>query len=615
MTDHNSDDDIRTKREWHYNNQRSSYRSSLNSTKSSVPPPTRSRTHSFLHRLEDFDLDLEKAQTPTSPDRADSDTIPYAIDNASPAPSVPYTKRRSDNNTKRRSDRSDYSGLRKEYGTRSTPSSRAGDEIGFDDLIVPEPWRQLYGVNTNSPTLPQPLHSSRSREQGRHTHRDNADSPHSRASKAQRSRRPAFPLGRGSSNNRSGSQLNITALPSIEDMRQANAADGYAHANGSSPQAKTASRLATELYTVSYLIFFAIWGTLARLGLQALTFYPGAPVIFSELWANVAGTFVMGFLAEDRRLFRAEWGNRGDQLPEPSDRPAELSHQDHLEEQRAKARHGKVKKTIPMYIGLATGFCGSFTSFSSFMRDAFLALSNDLRSPINHPYPQNVSIPPVSSTVSRNGGYSFLALCATIIVTLTACYCALKAGAHLALLLDPITPTLPFRFTRRIIDPVFVFFGWGVWLGALLLCIFPLHNAWRSQALFACVFAPLGCLARYYVSLRLNPMMPSFPLGTFAVNIFGTAVLGMAYDLQHVQLGTEMVGASVVGCQVLQGIMDGFCGTLTTVSTWIVELDTLKRGHAYVYGAVSVASGVGLLIVVMGSVRWTVGWAEIICVT
>lgn len=37
------------------------------------------------------------------------------------------------------------------------------------------------------------------------------------------------------------------------------------------------SRLATQIYTLSYLILFSIFGTLARLGLQALTSYPGAP--------------------------------------------------------------------------------------------------------------------------------------------------------------------------------------------------------------------------------------------------------------------------------------------------------------------------------------------------
>ena len=117
---------------------------------------------------------------------------------------------------------------------------------------------------------------------------------------------------------------------------------------------------ATELYTVSYLVLFSILGTLARLGLQWLTSYPAAPSTFPVLWPNFAGTLVMGFLAHDLRLFRQEWGHQ---------------------QTDTSTSHAKVKKTIPLYIGLTTGFCGSFTSFSSFMRDVFLAFLNELHPP------------------------------------------------------------------------------------------------------------------------------------------------------------------------------------------------------------------------------------------
>ena len=96
--------------------------------------------------------------------------------------------------------------------------------------------------------------------------------------------------------------------------------------------------------------------------------------------------------------------------------------------------------------------------------------------------------------------------------------------------------------------------------------------------------------------------------------MFGTAVLGMSYDLQRVAIG-GVAGGSVVGCQVLQGVEDGFCGALTTVSTWMLELDTLKRGHAYVYGASSVVAGLSIITVIMGSVRWSIGWEAVACVT
>lgn len=391
-------------------------------------------------------------------------------------------------------------------------------------------------------------------------------------------------------------------------------ADRY-HQSFPTPGAQRMSRLKTELYTVSFLVFFAIWGTLARLGLQALTFYPGAPVIFSELWANVVGTFIMGFFVEDMRLFREEWGSSSDSvvleqpLEQPADQPAEQHQEPEKKRPMDKKSHGKVKKTIPLYIGLTTGFCGSFTSFSSFMRDAFLGMSNDLPAPAYHP-----SSSPSSSLVPRSAGYSVMSLLAVLILTTALCTSALTLGAHLATLLDPITPTLPFRTTRRLTDPLFVLVGLGSWLAAVLLAALPPHNAWRGQALFACVFAPLGCLGRYYVSLALNPVVPSFPLGTFAANMLGTAVLGMSFDLQRVAIG-GVAGGGVLGCQVLQGVQDGFCGALTTVSTWVVELKGLRRANAYLYAVVSVGVGVSVLTVVMGSVRWSIGWEAVACAT
>lgn len=399
-------------------------------------------------------------------------------------------------------------------------------------------------------------------------------------------------------------------------------AEGTGEEKGLRQQESYISQPRTQLYTVSYLVFFSIMGTLARLGVEWLTFYPGAPVVLSVLWANFAGSLVMGFLAQDRRLFQEESGThidvrKHDVGDESSDTVAAIK------------SHGKVKKTIPLYIGLATGFCGSLTSFSSFIRDVFFALSNDLPTPIDYPYAASAAVFK-TSTVPRSGGYSFMAVLAVIILTVCLSLGALKTGAHIAIALDPITPTLPFFFTRKIIDPLFVFLAWGSWLGAVFMAIWPPdrpqgtdshgsweNETWRGQAIFAICCAPVGCLLRFYALLKLNAVMPSFPLGTFAVNMIGTAVLGMAFDLQHVPVNSsgDPVGGGRLGCQVLQGIVDGFCGCLTTVSTWVIELDGLKTRHAWTYGTLSVSVALALLVVIMGSVRWTVGFSTPACVT
>jgi fluoride exporter len=374
-----------------------------------------------------------------------------------------------------------------------------------------------------------------------------------------------------------------TSTPSPEVPQELKRKD---HGKGSFENEPRSSFL-TELYTISWLIFFSFWGTLARLGVEAITLYPNTPFPSRVLWANLGGSFILGLLTEDRRLFREEWGH-----PDPD---------------ASWSTHGKVKKTIPLYIGLATGFCGCFTSFSSFMRDGFLALTNALEpaSPTS-PYHVDHVIP------HRNGGFSFEATLAVLIIHPAVSLSALIAGAHFALLLQPVAPVIPFRLVRRFLDPLAVVLAFGCWIGAVLLAIFPPGDRihWRTRATMPLIFSPPGVLLRFYASRYLNSRLPSFPLGTFCVNIFGTMVLGMAWDLQH----ASSIGAlSANSCAVLHGIMEGFCGCLTTVSTWVLELSGLRRRHAWLYGLTSVGVGLGAMVVIMGSMGWTVGFTVPVC--
>ena len=99
----------------------------------------------------------------------------------------------------------------------------------------------------------------------------------------------------------------------------------------------------TELYTVSYLIFFSILGTLARLGVQWITFYPGTPVVTPVIWANFGGSLIMGFLAEDQGLFR---DNSNSDIPEGERKRSQSKTSDDLA-QLAKAEHTKRKENHP----------------------------------------------------------------------------------------------------------------------------------------------------------------------------------------------------------------------------------------------------------------------------
>lgn len=379
-----------------------------------------------------------------------------------------------------------------------------------------------------------------------------------------------------------------------------------------SPKPRRVSKFMRITYIVSYLVLFSLVGTLLRLAIQCLTFYPGTPVNTSVLWANVGGSTIMGFLSEDQELFRFE--DVESRIPEPE-----------RNNHRQRAAHLKAhKKTIPLYIGLTTGLCGSLTSFSTFIRDAFLALSNNLAVPIGSYAEVSLFMPGPVGVRAPNGGFSFMALVAILFTEIGLSLVGLFMGAHIAICLSHWTPRLSQLWLRKYLDPLTVVLACVSWVVVIcLVVLLPRHqetvtlwssNIWRGPFLFSLVFAPVGCLIRFFLSLKLNGRIVSFPLGTFVVNVGGTMVLGMAYSLQHAPVNPSQLGmGGFTGCQILQGIMDGFCGCVTTVSTWVLELSDLRRRHAYVYGGLSVAVALCSLVVEIGSLKWTRGLATPAC--
>lgn len=89
------------------------------------------------------------------------------------------------------------------------------------------------------------------------------------------------------------------------------------------------------------------------------------------------------------------------------------------------------------------------------------------------------------------------------------------------------------------------------------------------------------------------------------------AILGICYDFRNASSIAAAPTGSVAAYLVLEGIIEGFCGCTTTVSTWVAEVTSLRRRHAYVYGLASMAIALGLLVLIMGSLGWTSGFGDI----
>ncbi|HET7328403.1 MAG TPA: fluoride efflux transporter CrcB [Nocardioidaceae bacterium] len=112
--------------------------------------------------------------------------------------------------------------------------------------------------------------------------------------------------------------------------------------------------------------------------------------------------------------------------------------------------------------------------------------------------------------------------------------------------------------------------------------------------LFVCVGAAVGAPARYLTDRFVQSRHDSlFPWGTFTVNVVGSLILGI------------LVGATAhlrVPAEVVAGVGTGFCGALTTYSTFSYEVVRLAEDGARLLAVLSVAASLtaGLGAAVLG---------------
>lgn len=376
-------------------------------------------------------------------------------------------------------------------------------------------------------------------------------------------------------------------------------------------KAGKASRFQTNVFIWSHIIVFSILGTLARVGLSLLTSYPAEPARFTSLWPNFGGSLVLGFLSEGAELFRHPKAARSLSRAPPPITKEDTGERSSPSDTEASGRekeggHAAAESSplpVPLHIGLATGFCGSFTTYSAFMRDSFEALAGML-----------------STASEPSPGQDFMSVAAVIVITISMSIGGLKAGAHIAIFLKRYEKRLS-RRVLRFMDRASVVLGAALWACAIAMAVVlasrpSTRGMWWGQTLLSLAFAPLGSLLRFAASMFLNNRVVGFPLGTFCVNMFGTLLLAVVWDLQRLPDHgiAASIGGDMVSCQVLQAVEDGFCGCLTTVSTWVLELSTLRRRHSYQYGAISVFTSLAIVVVVMGPLKWTVGLSQPSCV-
>jgi CrcB protein len=114
--------------------------------------------------------------------------------------------------------------------------------------------------------------------------------------------------------------------------------------------------------------------------------------------------------------------------------------------------------------------------------------------------------------------------------------------------------------------------------------------------------ASLGALLRWGFGTRLNDLFPAIPPGTLAANLVGAYVVGLAIAF--------FATYSALSPEWRLFLITGFCGGLTTFSTFSAELVALLQQGRLGWAAAAVAAHlVGSVLMTVAGIA-TVGWAR-----
>ncbi len=110
--------------------------------------------------------------------------------------------------------------------------------------------------------------------------------------------------------------------------------------------------------------------------------------------------------------------------------------------------------------------------------------------------------------------------------------------------------------------------------------------------------AAIGALLRWQLGIRLNSFFPGMPPGTLTANLVGAYIIGvaLAYFAQAPGIAPEW----------RLFIITGFCGGLTTFSTFSAEIVALLQQQRLTWAMAAIATHVtgSLVMTLAGLATW-----------
>lgn len=353
-------------------------------------------------------------------------------------------------------------------------------------------------------------------------------------------------------------------------------------------------RIPSQIKFILEYTTFTILGNYARIAITALSEYKYAYTTPGTiLWSNFAACILMGVMQV-------------------------------LNEEKWFVNHPE------LFISVATGCAGSFSSYSSMMLEVFehsTSLTNS-----------NVA----DHTKLPNRAYGIMEFLSVILSQLFISMAALVFGRKLASEIivpfcsqteadDNSEGTMadnngkmglisrrPKAFIEKTVSILaYAAFALAIPFIALLITLAGVYgNYSRGEWTLPPLFGICGSFARFYISKFLNPKNPKFPIGTFCTNQLSVAIIAVLTLVLRGRKGyneSSPIVNDVNACHVVSGLVSGYCGSMSTVSTFINEGYKLNFLMMVRYVSISVAVSYCLFVIILGSFSWSRGLTNPVC--
>jgi CrcB protein len=122
---------------------------------------------------------------------------------------------------------------------------------------------------------------------------------------------------------------------------------------------------------------------------------------------------------------------------------------------------------------------------------------------------------------------------------------------------------------------------------------------WKA-VVAVCIGSSLGALLRWWLALFLNAQFPNLPPGTLAANLIGGYIIGVAVAV--------FAAYSTIPPEWRLFVITGFCGGLTTFSTYSAEIVNLMQQGRLMWAATHAAAHLAGSVLMTFAGIATVAW-------